>query len=105
MSAEVTAGLLSPSQWMGVSDGLRRHAALPEREDLPHDGLRHRDDGAAAQALEDAHGDEELEIGGDAGQERAGREEHRADQEEAPPAADREVTLPAIGVGDRSRHP
>jgi hypothetical protein len=30
MSAEVMIGLLNPSQWLEVSDGLRRYAALPE---------------------------------------------------------------------------
>ena len=30
MSAEVMVGLLSPSQWVDVSEGLQRYAALPE---------------------------------------------------------------------------
>src|SRR5207245_2744269 len=72
-----------------VESNQARGAPLLERKDLPHHGLGHGNDGAAAQALQDAHENEELEIGRDAGKERAGREGDRADEIEAAPAEDR----------------
>ncbi len=62
-----------------------RHGEAPlvEREDLPEDGLRERDDGAPTEPLEDARDDQGGEVGRGAGQERARHEEHGADQKEA----------------------
>src|SRR5207248_3357570 len=51
---------------------------------------------AAAEPLEHAHGHQELEIRRDAGQERADREQHGADQEQAP--APEDFDLPWLGV-------
>ena len=56
-----------------------------EGKDLPEDGLRERNDGTAAQTLEDSGHDQRGQIGGGAGDERADDEERCADQEESPP--------------------
>src|SRR5207245_5602190 len=61
----------------------RRRPPLTEREDLPEDRLRDRDDWPAAEALEHAREHQERQVGRDAREERADREQDRADQEEA----------------------
>ncbi len=73
-------------------------AALAEREDLPHGGLRHGDDGAAPQALDHSHDDEKFQIGREAREERGRGEHGRAEEEEAAPA--QEAGEPR-GGGDR----
>src|SRR6266850_1162006 len=53
-----------------------REPALMEREDLPQDRLRERNDRPAAEALEDARDDQRRQVGRRAGDERA-QHEHR----------------------------
>ena len=59
------------------------HAALPQREDLPHDRLRQRHEGAAADALEHAGEEQHRDVRGEPAQHRGQGEDHRAREEEA----------------------
>src|SRR2546428_2909123 len=58
-------------------------AALTQREDLPQDGLRERDQRAAPESLEDAGDDQKGQVGGQPREEGADREDRGADEEEA----------------------
>ena len=82
------------------ADAPHRHGepALMEREDLPEDRLRERNDRAAAETLEDARDDQRGEVGRRTGQERADHEQRGADEEE--PLAAEQADQPAGGRND-----